>query len=202
MITLGLTGNIGSGKSLAAAYLAELGAAVIDADKVGHMIIQKGQKAYEPLLAAFGSTFLNPDGEFDRAALGAYVFSDNSGEKRHLLNSITHPLIRDEIQEQLAAIEKQGYPLAVIEAALLFEAKMTVLMDKVWLISAPRADLISRVVLRDSMAAEAVNDRLNAQMSDEDMRKLADLIIVNDSSIEDFREKIRQEYYILLKENS
>ena len=123
MITIGLTGNMGSGKSTAAAYLAQLGAAVIDADVIGHQIMAKGGRAYQPLLAAFGDSFLDRDGEFDRRALGKYIFSDASGQRTALLNSITHPLIRDEIRRQIADLDQQGYPAAVIEAAVLLRVR-------------------------------------------------------------------------------
>jgi dephospho-CoA kinase len=202
MIILGITGNMGSGKSLAAAYLAELGAAVIDADRVGHSILLKGQKAYGPLIDAFGDAFLGPDGEIDRRALGEYVFGDRSGQRRMLLNSITHPLIRQEINGKIGVYAAQGYLLTVIEAAVLFEGEMTVLMDKIWLISAPRNQLIERVTNRDHCGEDEVLLRLGAQMSEAEMAKRVDLIIENDGTPEQFRKKLQHEYNKLLKERS
>jgi len=202
MIILGITGNIGSGKSQAVAYLAELGAAVIDADRVGHSIVLKGQKAYDPLIDAFGDSFLDAAGEIDRRALGEYVFGDRSGQRRMLLNSITHPLIRKEIKEKVAVFAAQGYPLTVIEAAVLFEGEMTGMMDKIWLISAPREQLIERVTKRDNCGEGVVALRLNTQMSEAEMGKRVDLTIVNDGTPAQFQEKLKEEYNKLLKELS
>ena len=202
MKILGITGNIGSGKSVATAYLETLGAAVIDADQIGHQIIRRGEAAYEPLLAAFGESFLDVKGEFDRQALGGYVFADKSGVRRRQLNSITHPLIRDRIAKQLEQYADQGYRLAVIEAALLFEAEMTGMMDRVWLIAAPREELLQRVTRRDDTDEAIVIARLEGQMPIEEMMELADLVINNEGSIEQFQYKIKEQYDKLLKENS
>ena len=202
MITIGLTGNMGSGKSTAAAYLAQLGAAVIDADVIGHQIIAKGGRAYQPLLVAFGDSFLGDDGEFDRRALGKYIFSDTSGRRTAVLNSVTHPLIRDEIRRQIADLAQQGYPAAVIEAAVLFESEMTPLMDKIWLISAPQNELLTRIRQRDSMADDDILARLNRQMSPAQLAKLADIVIVNDGSMDQFREQLAYQYNKLLEERA
>ena len=202
MITIGLTGNMGSGKSTAAAYLAQLGAAVIDADVIGHQIIAKGGSAYRPLLAAFGDSFLDRDGEFDRRALGKYIFSDASGQRTALLNSITHPLIRDEIRRQIADLDQQGYPAAVIEAAVLFESEMAPLMDKIWLISAPQNELLTRIRQRDSLADDDILARLNRQMTPAQIAKLADIVIVNDGNLDQFREQLAYQYNKLLKERA
>jgi dephospho-CoA kinase len=202
MIVLGITGNIGSGKSLAAEYLGELGAAVIDADKIGHIVIRKDWPGYAPLLEAFGASFLDQEGEIDRRALGDYVFGDESGEARLLLNSITHPLIREMISERLALLRRIGYPVAVIEAAVLLESELTTLLDKIWLISAPRAAKIERMTERENFSREAAERRLDSQMAEDEMRQKADLVITNDGSPEQLKEKLRIEYDKLLKESA
>lgn len=202
MITIGITGNMGSGKSTASAYLAQLGAAVIDADQVGHQIIAKGGRAYKPLLAAFGEGFLDSCGEFDRRALAKYVFSDASGQRTLLLNSLTHPLIREEIRRQLAALAEEGYQVAVIEAAVLFESEMAPLMDQIWLISAPQRELLARIRQRDALDDSAILERLNRQMPTDELAKLADLVIINDGTIEQFHEQLAYHYKKLLKERA
>lgn len=202
MIVLGITGNIGSGKSLAAEYLQELGAAVIDADQVGHMVIRSDGPAYAPLLAAFGKGFLAADGEFDRRRLGECVFSDASGGARLRLNAITHPLIREEIHERLALLRRLGYPVAVVEAAVLLESELVTLLDKIWLISAPREMMVERVTERDRFSRETAERRLDSQMAEEEMRQKADSVIVNDGSPDQLKEKLSREYDKLLKESA
>ncbi|NLF80601.1 MAG: dephospho-CoA kinase [Clostridia bacterium] len=202
MIVLGITGNIGSGKSLAAAYLQELGAAVIDADQVGHLVIRSDGPAYAPLLAVFGKGFLDADGEFDRRRLGEFVFGDASGEARLRLNAVTHPLIREEILERLALLSRLGYPVAVVEAAVLLESELVTLLDKIWLISAPRDMMVKRVIERDSFSRDAAEQRLRSQMAEVEMRQKADLVIVNAGSPDQFKQKLLQEYNKLLKESA
>ena len=99
---IGLTGNMGSGKSLAARLLAEKGAAVIDADSIGHQVLLPGGAAYDRVIELFGPGFLNEDGSLDRRRLGDYVFADGSGERIRLLESVTHPAILEEISSRIS----------------------------------------------------------------------------------------------------
>lgn len=185
MLVIGLTGNIGSGKSLAAACLRQLGALVIDADQVAHEIIAKGGAAYQPLLAAFGNRFLDAERQIRRRELGAYVFADKSGARARQLNAITHPPIRREISRLLKQAEQAGYAAAAVEAALLLQSELMQLIDEVWVIIAPRETLIARVTARDGCEAAAVIDRLEAQPAAEELISRADRVFVNDSAPED-----------------
>lgn len=194
MKIIGLTGNIGSGKSLAAAYLAELGAAVIDADKVGHEIIAPGRPAYEELIQAFGDRFLREDGGIDRRALGAYIFADTGGKRLSLLNSITHPRIHERIMELIGEYRLEGRAAVVIEAALLFDSEIKGITDENWLIVAPRELLLTRAAVRDSSDIVAVAARLDAQRSEAELRALADRVVVNDSGVEEFKKRLYQAY--------
>ncbi|MCR4963442.1 MAG: dephospho-CoA kinase [Firmicutes bacterium] len=177
---IGLTGRIGSGKSLAAADLKEMGAAIIDADKVGHQIIAKGKPAYDQIIDAIPGDYLDETGEIDRKKLAAAVFGDASGAYVRKLNAITHPQITAEIQQKIEEYTSQGYPMIVIEAALLLQSDLMRLVDGVWLITAPDEIAVARAAARDGVSREKIEARLAAQMSEEEMAAQADLRIVND----------------------
>ena len=109
MKIIGLTGNIGSGKSLAATYFGQLGAAVIDADQIGHDIIEPTGPAYPLIVKTFGRDFLLPNGKVDRKSIAAYVFQEEDPGRVTALNQNTHSLITAEIKEKLSAYEKAGF---------------------------------------------------------------------------------------------
>ena len=181
---IGLTGNIGSGKSTAGKILASLGAAVLDADAVGHDVLRRGGAAYADVVAAFGADFLNANGEIDRRRLGAHVFADASGRLRQRLNALTHPAICAEIERRIAALRSAGRRVIVIEAALLFDSPLCELADVCWLVTAPRETLLRRVAARDGCTAQAAADRLAGQTPQEELAKRADRVFVNDNGRE------------------
>lgn len=191
MLTIGLTGGIGSGKSTAARFLAELGAPVIDADKVGHMIYEPGEPAYHELVREFGDQIIDPTGRVDRKRLGAIVFSDPESLAR--LNAIVHPRmlerIRALIDERRAAGEKQ--PI-VVEAAILIEAGWDAVCDEVWLVSVPAEVAIERLGRDRGISPDEARRRLAAQMSDAERRRHATLVIDNIGTAEDLRAKMTQ----------
>lgn len=199
MLIIGLTGNIGSGKSLAAAFLRELGATVIDADQVAHQVIAREGAAYQPLIAAFGPEFVDASGEIHRRALGAFIFADQSGERRCLLNAITHPPIRDEIRRRIDAAAAAGCPAVAVEAALLLQSELMPLIDEVWVITAPRETLIARVMARDDCDALTARNRLEAQLPAEEMMRRADRVFVNDGAPEQLRDALARAYAEVVK---
>jgi len=194
MKIIGLTGNIGSGKSLAAAILEQLGAGRIDADRVGHGVIAPGGPAYAGLLEAFGAGFLREDGSFDRPRLGAYVFGDLSGERTRLLNSLTHPYIFAEIRQRIERFRAARYAMIVIEAALLFDIGLCRITNENWVIAAPRELLLARAAERDHSTPELIAARLEAQKPQEDLIRLADRVIVNDGDTEQLRRRLAVAY--------
>jgi dephospho-CoA kinase len=176
---VGLTGGIGSGKSTVAALLAELGAHVIDADKIGHEVYRPGTEGFRAVVDAFGAGVVAADGTIDRRALGAIVFADDAARLR--LNALVHPLIGREIARRIGAARAEALPI-VIEAALLLEAGWRPLIDQVWLVSVPRETAIARLVASRGLTRAEVERRLDAQMTDAARRPLADLVIENDGS--------------------
>ena len=185
-LTIGLTGGIGSGKSAASKMLAELGAPVLDADKVGHEIYQPGAPAYRDLIDAFGEGILATDRTIDRRKLGPIVFGDPAALKR--LNSIVHPKMFTRMGEMVAAMRRGGdkRPI-VIEAAILIEANWQPLFDEIWLITASRERVIERVERDRGLKPEQTEARIRAQLSDEERRKYATAVIRNDGTLDELR---------------
>jgi dephospho-CoA kinase len=185
-ITIGLTGGIGSGKSTAARLLAEMGAPVIDADKVGHEIYQPGTPAYAELTEAFGEGILAADRTIDRRKLGPMVFADPAALKR--LNSIVHPKMFARMGEMVSAMRRGGEARPIlIEAAILIEANWQPLFDEIWLVTASREHVIERVERDRGLKPEQIEARLRAQLSDDERRKYASREILNDGTLDDLR---------------
>jgi dephospho-CoA kinase len=176
---IGLTGGIGSGKSTVAAILAELGARVIDADKIGHEVYRPGTVGFDRVVDAFGRGVVAPDGTIDRRALGAIVFADPAARAR--LNAVVHPLIGEALAARLAAEAASPVPV-VVEAAIMLEAGWRGLVERVWVVSVSRETAIARVAASRGLTREEVERRLDAQMPDAERRRLADLVIENDGT--------------------
>lgn len=185
-LTIGLTGGIGSGKSTASKILAELGAPVIDADKVGHAIYAPGGPAYQDLIDAFGEGILGSDRTIDRRKLGPIVFADPAALKR--LNSIVHPKMFVRMREMVGEMRDRGEerPI-VIEAAILIEANWQPLFDEIWLVVASREHVVERVERDRGMKPEQTEARIRAQLSDDERRKHATAVITNDGTLDDLR---------------
>ena len=185
MRVIGLTGGIASGKSLVSQQLAERGAVVIDADKVGHEAYRKGTETFQAVVDAFGSDVVGADGEVDRKALGAKVFADP--EARQRLEAIVWPAMRRMMEERLAELRAQNTDVAVLEAALLIEADWLPLADEVWLVTASPETARRRLMKRNGLTAEAAEARLRAQLTNEKRRSYADVVIENDGSRDELR---------------
>jgi len=187
---IGLTGGIGSGKSTVAAMLAELGASVIDADRVGHDVYRPGSEGFRRVCEAFGADVVAPDGTIDRRVLGARVFGDPAALAR--LNAVLHPLIGDEILARIAAaVAEDADRPVVVEAAIMLEAGWH-FFDHVWVVVVERETAIARVMAARGLARDEVERRLDAQMSNEERRRRADLVIENDGSIEELRARVTE----------
>lgn len=184
MKTIGLTGGIGSGKSSAAKILAELGAEVIDADRVGHEVYQPGTPGWDQVVAAFGQGVVAADGTIDRKSLGAIVFADRA--KLAELNAIVHPLIAQTVAQRLVNAGTSGKPI-VVEAAVLIEANWQTLVDEVWLVVASPEAVISRLGSQRGLSREAVEARVRSQLSDAERRAKSDVVIDNSGTLEELR---------------
>jgi dephospho-CoA kinase len=189
MKTIGLTGGIGSGKSTVSQLLAELGAFIIDADKVGHEIYLPGKEAWHQVTAAFGRDILTVDQTIDRKKLGALVFSSEDNRKK--LNAIVHPLMFKDIDWRIKEKRAAGFtkPI-VVEAAILIEANWLPLVDEVWLVVTNKNVVIERVAAQRGLSAKDTEARIASQLADAERRRHANLIIDNDGSLEDLKKKV------------
>ncbi|MCL1905997.1 MAG: dephospho-CoA kinase [Clostridiales bacterium] len=185
---IGLTGQIGSGKSLAASILAEMGAAVIDADELARQVVEPGQPAYNEISAAFGAEYILPQGGLDRKALAALIFSDEASRSR--LNAITHPRIRKEAEQLIKVYRKKGRKLIVLEAALLIGSGFTDMLDEVWLITAPKEQIFIRLAKRDGLSKAETAARLKAQLPVEIQAAAVSRVIENNGSEQSLRAKL------------
>lgn len=190
MFIIGLTGGIGTGKTQVAELLEELGAAVVNADLLGHEIYKPHTEGWREVVAAFGERVVGPDGEIDRRALGSIVFSDEDALRR--LNAITHPRIYALAAERLDALKRQGAGAAVLEAALLIEAQWTGLVNEVWVITSPEADVIERLRERNGMDADTARARIRSQMPQSERAECADAVLENSGSLEDLDADVRK----------
>ena len=189
MKTIGLTGGIGSGKSTVSQLLAERGAFVIDADTVGHEIYLPGKEAWKQVTAAFGREILAADQTIDRKKLGAIVFG--STEARQRLNAIVHPLMFADIAARIQTRRAAGFsgPI-VVEAAILIEANWIPLVDEVWLVEASTGAVVERVAAQRGLAASDTEARIASQLSNAERRKHAQLVIHNDGSLADLKQRV------------
>ena len=190
---IGLTGGIASGKSTAARYLAELGAFVIDADKLGHQVYEPDTPGHRAVVAAFGDDILAEDGTINRRALGAKVFGKPDELKR--LTDIAWPEIRRMGEAQIATAKAENATRPVIvEAAVLFEAGWESLGDEVWVVIADPAKAVARAVERDGFDESEVKKRLDAQLSNEERSARANVVIENNTSLEALTRQLDKHY--------
>jgi dephospho-CoA kinase len=201
MLTIGVTGGIGSGKSTVTKFLGELGAPIIDADKVGHAIYAPDGPAYGDVVAAFGPGILASDGTIDRKKLGPIVFADANALK--WLNSIVHPKMfarMREMIEQLRAVGERN-PI-VVEAAILIEANWQALFDEIWLVMASKEQVVERIARDRGLKPEQTEARIRAQLPDAERKKHSSLVISNNGTIDELREKIAHLWQAALVRNS
>jgi dephospho-CoA kinase len=188
---IGLTGGIGAGKSTVTQMLQELGAVVIDADKVGHQIYLPDLPAWQEIVETFGPTVLNADRTINRQALGKIVFADPDALRT--LNRIVHPKMFARMAELIAELRARGGMKAiVVEAAVLIEANWQPLVDQVWLVVASEAVVIDRLAKQRHLSPEQVRSRIVAQLSNDARQKHAHVLIRNDGSLDEVRTAVEE----------
>jgi dephospho-CoA kinase len=188
MHVIGLTGGIGSGKTVVSEILQELGAQLLNADLVGHEAYQPGRPAYDDIVAEFGPEVVAEDGTIDRKKLGPIVFADPAKLVR--LNQITHPRMKEMMREKLAGLDKDGAEIVVLEAAILFEAGWEDLTDEVWCTTVDPQTAAERTAARSGIPVEQVLERIQkAQMATEERIKRADVIIDTSGTMDDTRRR-------------
>ncbi|MBI2852168.1 MAG: dephospho-CoA kinase [Chloroflexi bacterium] len=185
---IGLTGGIGSGKTTVARLLKELGAVVIDADSLAHAALSPGSETWREVVAAFGQEIVSSGSEIDRAALAKVVFNDP--ELLAWLNRIMHPRLRDTAIARLEEYRRQGAAVVVIEAPLLIEAGWDAMVDEVWVVTASESRILERLEKERGLKHTDILARMRSQLSSEERLKHANVIINNDSGLDELRDQV------------
>lgn len=188
MVVIGLTGGIGAGKSEVSRILAGHGAVIIDTALLGHEAYAPGTAPWRAVVQAFGRDILLPDAQIDRKILGDIVFSDP--EALEQLNGIMRPALNSMITERIRDAGRQGYRVVVLDSATLVEAGWTEYADEVWLTTAPRDTIFERLRKRSGLSIKAIVERMESQLSDEERRAHADVVIENDGTLTDLRNAV------------
>lgn len=184
MKILGVTGGVGAGKSTVLKYLEEAyGACVIQADQVGHEVMEPGETAYEKILRYFGPQILSEDLRIDRGILGAIVFADP--DKLKALNAIVHPAVKKEILRRIAWAEAEGKACAVVEAALFLEEKYDAFCDETWYIYTAENRRRSRLKASRGYTDERIDRIFGSQKTHEEFLKRCGCVIDNNGAQED-----------------
>ena len=187
---IGLTGGIGTGKSTVAAMLAKHGAAVVDADAIGHRVLTEPD-AVKALVAAFGKGILAATGAVDRKKLGKLVFRDAA--KLATLNNLMHPLMSAHAEREINALRDKDR-VVVLDAPLLIEAGWTALVDEVWVTIAPEYTVVRRATARTGLSESAVRARVKAQLEPRERLKRASVIISTECSLSDLEQRVAALY--------
>jgi len=196
VITLGVTGGIGSGKTTVCGFLEEKGARVFYADIEAKRLMQEEDAVRAALVEEFGEETYGDDGALNRAYLADRVFGD--AERVGRLNAIVHPHVFEAFEATKERASDEGVDLLVHEAALLFEAGGDQHVDVTAAVVAPDADRIAWVTERDDVTPEQVQARMRHQLSQDELRRRADYVIENDGSLEDLRQKSVELYWTVV----
>ncbi len=197
MLILGVTGNIGCGKSSLSNIFKKNDIEIIDADKISRQIFED-KNLLQEVFVKFGEGIRNTDGSLDRKALGRIVF--NNENKLIELNNLTHPKIKDKILEKINNAKNNLKKIIVIDAALLIEGGYTEIIDKLLIITCDKDMQIKRIVDRDNCTKEDAISRINSQKSQEEKVIYADYIIDNSSTLEELNIKAKK-FIMYMKEN-
>lgn len=190
---VGLTGGIASGKSTVAALLEELGAVVIDADKIAREVVARGTPGLAAVVEAFGPELLTADGDLDRPKMGQLVFGDE--EQRRRLEAIVHPLVFERYADLEASAPTDG--LVVHDIPLLVETGRPGEFDAVVVVDVPLETQVDRMVRDRGMTEEDARARIAAQATREQRRAVATHLIENTGTLEDLRQRVTEVFELL-----
>ncbi|HLG33236.1 MAG TPA: dephospho-CoA kinase [Bacteroidia bacterium] len=178
MLKVGLTGGIGSGKTVVATFFRQLGVPVFDADNEARLLTENNAAIITKIRNTFGKDFFNADESLNRTTLAKIVFGDK--EKLAVLNAIIHPAVKDHFEHWLE--QNQNAKYIIKEAAILFESGSNSGLDKIIFVTSPEEIRIKRVIMRDNSSREKILAVMKNQWSDDERRKYSDYLIINDDS--------------------
>lgn len=187
-LVIGLTGGIASGKSTVSNMLKEMNITVVDADVEARLAVDKGEPAYLKIIAEFGQDILLENGEIDRQKLGAIIFYQE--EKRQLLNQIVHPEVRKRMMEKIQKASENQEEVIILDIPLLFESKLTFMVEKTILVYVDRETQLKRLMQRNQLSEADAQARVNSQMPLAEKVKLANAVIDNNGSIEETKKQL------------
>ncbi len=195
---VGLTGGIGSGKSTVAAGLVKRGGLLVDADAIARQVVEPTGRAFGPLVDRFGGAVVGQDGTLDRNTLAKIVFNDKSALAD--LNRITHPAIRELMEEQVAGAEKTARDIVILDIPLLdLEGKARLSLVSVVVVDVPTETAISRLVAHRGFDEADAWARARAQMSREERLSLADFVVDNSRGRDDLESEIERVWSALVE---
>jgi dephospho-CoA kinase len=186
MLIIGLTGGIGSGKTAVSNIFREVGAPVIDADEIGRHLSMKGQSGYQAIVNEFGNQIIANNGELNRDKLRDTVFNNNDARKK--LESLLHPLIRNEIAQEIKQLKDSSYCIIVVP--LLLETDYRDIVDRILVVDSTEENQIARVMLRDNLDRNKITQIMKAQLSRNERLQQADDIVVNDGNLTHLKKEV------------
>jgi dephospho-CoA kinase len=198
MLLVGLTGNIGSGKSTVAQLLSERGATIIDSDVLARRAVEQGTAAFDKIVARWGADILAPDGHLDRSALRRVVFSDQ--EQLEELNQIVHPEVERLRSRLVEQARHRKDRIVVCDIPLLFERHMTDRFDRIILVDAHRAVRLERLVKDRGLDETEAMEMIAAQMPAELKRARADFVIDNDGTLTQLERRVQDVWSALVRD--
>ena len=187
---IGLTGGIASGKSTVSNWLISQGYPVVDADIAARKVVEPGMPALREITEAFGNDMLLEDGKLDRKKLGSVIFADE--EKRHTLNAIVHPAVREWMRQETDRAFENGASIVIMDIPLLFESKLTHMVEETILVYVSEETQLKRLMERDGYSESDALARIQAQMPIDDKRKLADYVVDNNGMISETIEQVKE----------
>ncbi|WP_416827679.1 dephospho-CoA kinase [Ectobacillus polymachus] len=182
-IIIGLTGGIASGKSTVSSMFRKLNIPVIDADAIAREVVEQGKPAYDQIVKTFGQAILYEDGSINRKKLGDIIFQDE--QKRAILNGIVHPAVRAEMNARKEEYIRNGEAAVVLDIPLLFESKLTYIVQKTLLVYVDQKTQIKRLMERNGFTKDEADARIASQMPLVDKIKLADAMLNNNGTLEE-----------------
>ena len=191
MITIGITGGVGAGKSTVLDFLAEkYQAYVMKADEIGHLVMEPGQECYEPVIALFGKQIIKDDKTIDRRQVSDVVFSHPDMLER--LNEIIHPAVKRYVRRQMELKRQQGLKICVVEAALLLEDHYQEFCDTIWYIHTDQEIRIRRLMENRGYTREKSISIIASQAPEEFFRANADYVVVNNTDLKETWQQIEE----------
>lgn len=199
MLTVGLTGGIGSGKSAVSRLLASFGAVVVDADLVAREVVEPGTPGLARVVEEFGPDVLQADGSLDRPRLGALVFADDDARRR--LNAVVHPLVGERTAALLQQAQDDGARVVVHDVPLLVENGLAPMYDAVVVVAASPETQLDRLVRLRGMSEQEARQRIAAQAPLADKLAVATHVIENDGPLQDLAPQVERLWHDLVGES-